>query len=517
MDIIRYIEISSIYRDRNKFPHPSDFDVIWGPPNSLNIVDPIITGTNFLTFGIFSNVVSGGQVDVNTTTINAVVIKQNYTELNTLNTMPFGYDINSDFTILSTDPLYYNGYILTLLNPATFTEIESRVIVGYEPTSATIYVDQSFSVNSIYTNIYYVITNKTFTSDFNQLHLPLYDDFQNKVNLFSQYYTNYYIVNQSKSMYDTIFLNKIDNYNSDLRVIGFSSDIQGDVSDLYSIIKYPTENKFVIVDVDPATQRITLDPSLTYGTGHFVGKYLYNTGIGFFVSSISFPIPSSEWNNQSPIYGSTNVNTAFLITEYSGAPSNILTVSEYSTNNLSFSTYYPKTDLDILGNPATTIVSISSLVRDNFYPLQYSGTVVSQNEAVAYEVTLAQLCLPNVTLTTGSRIAQYPYVYVELRPLGSPSAVGKNVIYSNNPNAKNALFTVAINDVVDPLTSVFVRVYSSQVQTIKIKPNDNFHFSVYLPDGSLFLPVGIENEEYYSPFPPNEFLQIEAVFGFRRL
>jgi hypothetical protein len=206
---------------------------------------------------------------------------------------------------------------------------------------------------------------------------------------------------------------------------------------------------------------------------------------------------------------STKIDSCFLIKEYSGAPANILTLVKNPDPEYEL----PGIDNDsIIG--LNDIITINTFIRDNYNPLNYIGTIVSQNESVAYEVSLISLCLPNVTLKTGSRIAQYPYVYVQLKPTNSPSFMSNSLTYSNNPNSTDALFVVAITDVVDPITSAYVRVGCNQIQTLKIKPNSNFLFSVYLSDGSLFQPF---DNDYISPFPPNAFLQIEALFSFQRL
>jgi hypothetical protein len=521
---MNYLEVSSSNRDRNKFPYPSDFDVVLGTPNSLNILDPIITGPRWFTWqggqgsgiGQFAPISSGVVTGDYFFNLKLTQIQANPIQPFPYNTINFSSVIQD--TLLSTDPLYYNGFRLEITN------LYPRIISSYNPITSTVTVNPSFTFKQnaflfnyrpteiVGTVEYSIVDPSTLNyppkTSLNQVHLPLTDAFGYYALPYTQSYNNYYLVDETLSFNDTIVVRKITDYQSDLRIATVESSIPGwNNTDIYSIVEYPPPNKYIIEAVDPYTHQITLPSYLNYGTGYFVGQYVYNTGlIGTGPSSSGFSFQMI--NSTGP------VDNPFYVLDYSGAPSNILTLSPNTTN--SFTTSLP--GVNNYGIPGLNdIITIGTLVRDNFYPLQYSGTVVSQNEAVAYEVTLAQLCLPNVTLTTGSRIAQYPYVYVELRPLGSPSAVGKNVIYSNNPNATNALFTVAISDVVDPLTSVFVRVYSSQVQTIKIKPNDSFHFSVYLPDGSLFLPVGIENEEYFSPFPPNEFLQIEAVFGFRRL
>jgi hypothetical protein len=516
---MNYLEVSSSNRDRNKFPYPSDFDVVLGTPNSL--LDPIITGGIYFIWGgitkvdptLQQQIISTGPVLKNINP-NGIVINQART--NVLNTQPFGYYpggteiATQEQNLLNTDPLYYNGYRILLRYRGAAIIGTSRIIESYNPEQATIFVIPSIPeiVDPIDAKYTYTIYDPSSNS---QIHVPLFDSLQRKALSYLQAYSSYYIINETISYNTNIIYRKISDYDFNLRIANLETPFP-DISlssNIFSLVKTVPRYKYMIEAVDPYTHQITLPSYLNYGTGYFVGQYVYNTGLigtGPSSSGISYQTIDST--------GSTNANTAYYILDYSGAPSNILTVSPNTTNGKQ--NLLPT--INNYGIPGLNdIITIGTLVRDNFYPLQYSGTVVSQNEAVAYEVTLTQLCLPNVTLTTGSRIAQYPYVYVELRPLGSPSAVGKNVIYSNNPNATNALFTVAINDVVNPLTSVFVRVYSSQVQTIKIKPNDSFHFSVYLPNGKLFLPYGLENNEFYSPLAPNPFFQIEAVFGLRRL
>ena len=80
---------------------------------------------------------------------------------------------------------------------------------------------------------------------------------------------------------------------------------------------------------------------------------------------------------------------------------------------------------------------ILQFTRDNAVPFCYSGSLVSQQEMVCYEIELINLVLPNKTLTSGGRTAFYPYVYVELQNVSGASAGTKCVIYSNNPNIIN--------------------------------------------------------------------------------
>jgi hypothetical protein len=165
-------------------------------------------------------------------------------------------------------------------------------------------------------------------------------------------------------------------------------------------------------------------------------------------------------------------------------------------------------------NPYYTY-EIYNFTKDNCVPFNYTGSVISQQEQVCYQVDLLNLILPNVllALNPGSRITFYPYVYVELVNVGT--GANRNIIYSNNPNSTKMLFRCPINDVPNPIFSSFVKIDGDGMsQTIKFKPNDNFFFAVYLGNGNVFETLLKDN---FSPLPPKGFLQISASFAFKRL
>ena len=162
-------------------------------------------------------------------------------------------------------------------------------------------------------------------------------------------------------------------------------------------------------------------------------------------------------------------------------------------------------------------IEILRVTRDNEVPYNYSGSFLSQQEEVFYQVQLLSLILPNQVLDVpfGSRIAFYPYVIVEFSNTCGSSAGMKNIIYTNNPNAVKALFIVPITDINDPDRAPFIHLYGQgQVQIVKFKPNDNLRMVVRLPNGEIFKTI---IEESYSPRPPNPLKQIAAVFGIKRL
>ena len=154
---------------------------------------------------------------------------------------------------------------------------------------------------------------------------------------------------------------------------------------------------------------------------------------------------------------------------------------------------------------------------DNLFPFVYSGSVVSQQEMVCYEIQLMNVSLPNTILATGvgSRIAFYPYIYVEITNVSGSSAGMINTIYSNNPNSVRMVFRATIDDINSPLSATFVKVSGGgMIQTLKFKPNDNLRFSVHLSNGELYETIEKEN---YAPLPPNPLIQISALFSIKRL
>jgi hypothetical protein len=166
-------------------------------------------------------------------------------------------------------------------------------------------------------------------------------------------------------------------------------------------------------------------------------------------------------------------------------------------------------------DPIKNCFEILQFTRDNAVPFCYSGSTVSQQEMVCYEIKLINLVLPNKTLVSGGRVAFYPYVYVELQNVSGASSGNKCIIYSNNPNATKMLFRAAIDDIRDPSTSPFIKIDGDgMVQTIKFKPNDNLKFGVYIPNGQCLETV---DKDCLSPLPADALLQVSATFEIKRL
>ena len=159
-------------------------------------------------------------------------------------------------------------------------------------------------------------------------------------------------------------------------------------------------------------------------------------------------------------------------------------------------------------------INILNFNHDNFAPLDYTGTMVSSNQTVCYEMNILSLTLPNKLLLTGSRVAFYPYVYVEVHNATAPSAAGYNLITSNNPNSTRAVFHMSVPQVSDPELQAFVTLSGGATQILKFKPNDNLKFAVYLSDGTLFQTL---SPDLFPPYAPDPSLQIDLVFSIVRV
>jgi hypothetical protein len=179
-------------------------------------------------------------------------------------------------------------------------------------------------------------------------------------------------------------------------------------------------------------------------------------------------------------------------------------------------------------DPITKIATVSPAfpgggvapITYNVLPLSRDNSSFVNNQPTArldsgyYEIELITLILPNVTLdvSTGARISFYPYVYVEFGNI--PQSNTRSIIISNNPNSRRALFKCPIYDVVNPITSSFIKINSAgMMHTIRFNPYEDYTFRVYLPNGELYK----TEADIFSPNPPNPLLQISATFAIKRI
>ena len=340
--------------------------------------------------------------------------------------------------------------------------------------------------------------------------LPYIDQTGKSLLIYDQAYNGDYIMNETTSTGSTIVSSIVTSYNPITRVITLASPLAGFVSGttVLTLRKTLPSQKWQTVasSAIPTPTNIVLGSNVIYlPAGASSTDNAYN---GMYI----YLYPSAGVQT-SPL---TNIEgSCFYINSYIGQ-NRACVVTSINPTVPGATAFYPSYSSQPASIPAVgTFINIVVFSNDNFTPLLYNGSVVSQSESVAYEISLINLILPNITITNGSRTAFYPYVYVEFTNTGSPSTSSKQIIYSNNPNSYKALFLVPITDLSDPLRTPFIKLDAGgMTQTVKFKPNDNLHFSVFLPNGKLFQTV---MSDYYSPSAPNPLVQIDAVFGIRRV
>jgi len=517
----RYIELYSANRNRNQYPLQSSFEVPFAPTrqcaNSQQAFDPIFTGPIYYKWQTSSSgVTPAWPGPLTPETMNPPLSTQSCIYL------------PADSGNLSSIPNYYVGYMF-------HGGGEYRTIIEYDPITSKFTLKQPFSAMPANVDLFdpsnpttSIIPGTTKLT----VHIPSKDMNGNCVKYWSNIYDGCYIIDETISNGSNIVYAMIISYDNvtqlatiDRELTGWSS---GDILTLrktlpqekYTLTANPTPNNgtFVyfngiiynssalssLVGTVPAPGMIVYLPAGqgNVQTNAYAGKYLYNTS-----------------NTATPPYNGGGIyGTYFIKASYYNTTTSLVellveqNMIPLITCNYNPSIYLtqPREDFP----EAKDDIDIVNYVKDNYSPLNYSGSVVSQNETVCYEISLVSLTLPNVILRTGARAAFYPFFYVEFTNTTSPSGASNDIIYSNSPTSNKALFIVPVTDTQQPLNSSFVKLYSNMVQTVKFKPNDSLKFSVYLPDGQLFETV---EQDYLSPYPPNGIIQIDAVFGIKRI
>jgi hypothetical protein len=401
-------------------------------------------------------------------------------------------------TILDYDQSYLNYYLVNE-SQSSGTSIISSKILSFSDTSRLVTIDSSFS---------YLI----------------YDKFSIRKSLPHEFLTTisapvYQGIITSQTNATTIYvsgLTSTTNYSGfQINIIGYPQNIIS--SSLLSNTKLVLQNNVILVSlpvsftiipifqkVDPyqpisIQNCIFLPSTASQQDNYYAGKYIYI-------------YPNQVTNNQTTILQNIK-GSCFYIQSYIGNGYNACFVINVDTPEIKSNTVYPSyTNTQLQTIQIGTSINIVSFYQNNSIPLIYTGSTVSQSQQVAYEISLLNLTLPNITLVTGSNIAYYPYIYVEFTVTSQSLS---QTIYSNNPKSNKAIFLVPIRDIKFKTQAPFIKLRGgSMTQTVKFKPNDSIRFSVYLPDGKLFKTV---TTDYYSPSTPNPFIQINALFGIHRI
>lgn len=465
----RYIEIDSTYRNRNEWPLPGEFEVLIsqsGTKGRYDAVDPVSRATPLLTWtsNLFNQLVIGNSVVVSITT--PPVLPDFLNGLNTENAFVIT-------AVVGTLQQKYNYYVgATVTDGTQYKKIIRYAYAGVDSTGlldrAFVLLDEKFASLPASITIY-------DPTDVSNTSKPYF--FVPSSESYDNYYYGYFLYNETLNEYREISYYdnlehmislKIDGTGINLPITGWS------VTDNYSI-REEIPNITGTIGAPTASVIPLINPSLST-----VNNFYYK----FFLRLTSGPVK----------------NEIRTIISYDGATTT--------------ATVYPSfSSAPIIGDT----FEILAFSYDNSVPFSYSGSLVSQQEEVCYEIELLNVVLPNKTLKVGigSRIAYYPYVYVEFSNISSAGAGTRNIIYSNNPNSTKMLFRCAVDDIENPATSSFINLNGGGMkQTVKFKPNDSLKFSVRLSNGEIY---ETQEEEYYGPFLPNPNIQISALFSIRRL
>lgn len=478
----RYLEIDSTYRNRKQYPNPSNFTVLIaqsGTRDAMHAYDPVSLAApqkRWVPNKLISPFISG-TVD---TPANA--------PLNTPGEFVMCVLIGNNAV---KDPGYYVGAPIEIASPAP---PETVKITGwsYLSTNAThdcftVTVSPAFSATPSGS-----VTFLPDTTDLANGSVFIPDGF-----VADHYYVGCILYNETQTNWRPII-----SYDGTTKLVGLNLSPQfgGPVDpsgwtldDTFTIRKAPPQFTGVFPDPVP----LVFPPSLNQQTSFYIPANTH-VNVGDFIRFTS----------------GAHVDTNCRVTKYIAIGTIVidLTVDPPTLNTLPLVT----TDCILNSVPANNdMFEILQFTRDNVVPFCYSGSLVSQQEMVCYEIELINLVLPNKTLTSGGRTAFYPYVYVELQNVSGASAGTKCVIYSNNPNSTRMLFRAAIDDIPSPVISPFVKIDGDgMVQTVKFKPNDNFKFGVYLPNGEPLQTVELDS---FSPDSPDPLLQVSAMFSLKRL
>jgi hypothetical protein len=533
----RYIEINSAYRDRNLWPLSSEFEIPisqTGKKIIENSVDPVSLSTPLFSWTSNNLFIEGAST-------TGEVLSGNVIDPTT-DTLGYCSD-NLTFIIVTNDPPqqlknYYVGLIikdLQSVDPQPTRRIISSIYLGYNNTTSK-YRTQ-ISVFNTFNDIFKYgdtieIRDPSDFSNTNSPYLYIPDG-----SLQENSYIEYLIYNETLNQYRPISA-----YNSITHLITINTttntlttNLSGPIStwstkDNYSLRLKPPEIPY-LGTINPAVFN-TIDAVISPTKIRTINTTNYTIIVSDPGNSTLSKIQNEYKNNFLRIlpFGDINTSDTDPYYEYDPNPSNnqarritkYLYYKDNITNNyFGIFSVYPgfNVTLPLYDTISSTGAKIEILPfsYDNFNPFAYSGSLVSQQDTVCYEIQLLSLTLPNsiLAIANGGRNAFYPYVYVQLSNVSASGASLKNIIYSNNPNSTNVIFRAPIYDTQDPLNTPFTRIDGGgMIQTIKFKPNDNLYFKVTMYTGELYKS---NVQEYYSPSIPNPRAQVTAVFSIKRI
>ena len=467
---IRYLEIDSTYRDRNRFPNPCDFEIPisqTGVKDKFNAIDPVSISTPVLEVTSAFN--TNLPLDI------SVIFEVSFT------TIPQTYIIGEDLSrvIILRWPFPQRLRQEKDFYAGSFLSVDIGAINEYQRISSYEYL---FTINIAGT-------------DYDYCKITVSSPFSTQPPELSSSYTFNTSSNDSFSPGAYIFLPlgvAIDNYYINYII----EDITLGVSK--RIISYEGSTRLAKTDSLFPVGWSALDNYIVRKQG----PSEIGTLTGITTITVQLPGTSSSIDNyyigdfiritSGPLY-----NEVRKIIYYNGTTKIATVDSPYSVV------------------PGVETYEILPFTRDNVVPLVFTGMEI--NRVDTYEIELLNLIIPNKLLTSGNggNAITYPYFLLEIYNISVASGDTRNILISNNPNSVRVLFRIPVDDTVNKSVSPFIKIDGDgMVQTIKFKPDQSLKFRLLLPSGDT---IKIGDSERFSPNQPNEFMQLSACFSLRRV
>ena len=534
MSNTRYLEINSNYRNRNLWPLASEFEIPISQSGTKTIKDALDPVS--LAMPIFSwtsnNLTTGGDNPyiTNATIENTTPIKYSTDQAT--------FVMNSGTTQLPFQQLknYYSSLIIndTTTKPTLSRRIANSYYLGEYVSGGKNVYRMEISVTNSYgdtLNLGDIVTIYDPT-DFSDVDTPLI--FVPNGALQENAYNKYILYNETINQYRPIF--HYDNITNIIQLDTNGNSVPTNSSGPIDSSWQTTDN-FSLRVINPlipilgGVNPTIIGGPITYNipnTSPIQTKTISTTSDLIITTGNSLSNLKDYYKNEFlrvlP-YGDSNTNPTDPYYEYDPTPSNNqacrITSYNYYEDSTTPGTYYGVFTVfpgfNLYNGGAGAKIEILPFSYDNFNPFVYTGTIVSQQDMVCYEISMINLTLPNYTLAVsqGGRIAYYPYVYVQISNVSSTGAGLKNIMYSNNPNSTSVIFRAPIYDIQNPTSTPFVRINGDgMIQTIKFKPNDNLYFKVTMSTGEPYQTI---LPEFYTPAVPNPYAQISAVFSIKRV
>jgi len=495
-----------------------DGGTVIGGTSSTIIVNNLVT--------VYSNVIDyyvGFQIQLYT--LNNQVLATSTIKYYNPSTKTF--DLNVALSIIPTSSMYFTITIPTSSIILPGIDLCGKTILDYDQSYHNYFlINETKSNISIISSPILSFNNMTRSIIIESSFVyDLYDTFSIRKSLPDQFLTTISSPNYQGSITSQINVNTVvvsglsstANYNGfEININGYPLNIitSSSLSNTNLVLKdNVTISSFPInFTINSVFERVNPYPQITINENCIFLPSTANQTDNFYNGRYIYIYPNRVTNNQTTILQNIK-GSCFYIQSYIGNGYNVCYVISVETPDVKSDSVYPSyRNIQPSNILPGTQINIVSFLQNNYIPLIYTGSIVSQTQLVAYEISLLQLVLPNLILETGSYTSFYPYVYVEFSVLEQRLS---QTIYSNNPNSNRAIFLVPIKDIKYKKVSPFIKLRGgSMVQTVKFKPNDSLRFSVYLPNGKLFKTIAYD---YYSPSDPNPFVQINAVFGIVRI